>query len=517
MGLEAAEHRLRPAARARSRAGRSPEGLGRQGELDVLAGVEAWRLARGSTRSSSRCGDADDLRQADPDAGASWIRRERGRRRAARTSRGGRIVVGMTLAGRAVAVRAAALVAQRRTAAERPSGAPRRDPAGYMVPSSLTLLCRAAADEQRKARPQGASRARLGGAERRASSRRRRRRRRSGSPRSGRRSSASTASASADNFFHLGGHSLLAARVVTRSPRGVRRRRSPCARCSSIRRWPLSRSRSTAASGVSEQRRGDRARRSRFPRQTYPPSFSQQQLLFIDELAPDIATYNGSARRAHRRRARSRRTREAPWPTWSLATRRCDTVFRWTDRRPVQVVLDRWELDARGRRPDASFRQSEREAELRASSVSEEAERPFDLGRDLMLRATLFRLGPDEHVLLVVTHHIASDGWSVGVFCRELGECYEAHRDRSDATPPRASAPVPRLLAVAAQPTRRRAPRARARVLALAARRRADRARSCRPIGRVPQRQTFRWGESCGRAAARDSRGRTAAFVATST
>jgi hypothetical protein len=51
-----------------------------------------------------------------------------------------------------------------------------------------------------------------------------------------------------------------------------------------------------------------------------------------------------------------------------------------------------------------------------------------------MVRTTLYRLGADEHVLLVLTNHIASDGWSVGVFCRDLGELYRAHRS---GEPPR--------------------------------------------------------------------------------
>jgi len=45
-----------------------------------------------------------------------------------------------------------------------------------------------------------------------------------------------------------------------------------------------------------------------------------------------------------------------------------------------------------------------------------------------MVRVTLFELAPREHVLLFVTHHIASDGWSVGVFCRDVSECYNARR-----------------------------------------------------------------------------------------
>src|SRR5439155_8754054 len=57
-----------------------------------------------------------------------------------------------------------------------------------------------------------------------------------------------------------------------------------------------------------------------------------------------------------------------------------------------------------------------------------EAQRPFDLSHDLMLRAALFRLDEAGHVLSVTAHHIAADGWSFGIFFRELAAFYEAFR-----------------------------------------------------------------------------------------
>ena len=57
---------------------------------------------------------------------------------------------------------------------------------------------------------------------------------------------------------------------------------------------------------------------------------------------------------------------------------------------------------------------------------TEEAQRPFDLTRDVLLRAKLFRMGETDHILLLTMHHIASDGWSVGLLVRELGTLYQA-------------------------------------------------------------------------------------------
>ena len=58
--------------------------------------------------------------------------------------------------------------------------------------------------------------------------------------------------------------------------------------------------------------------------------------------------------------------------------------------------------------------------------TEEEARRPFDLERGPLLRATLLRLEPREHVLLMTLHHIVSDGWSMGVLAREMSMLYEA-------------------------------------------------------------------------------------------
>jgi amino acid adenylation domain-containing protein len=58
--------------------------------------------------------------------------------------------------------------------------------------------------------------------------------------------------------------------------------------------------------------------------------------------------------------------------------------------------------------------------------LSAEAGRPFDLTQDLMLRASLLRLGAQEHVLLLTMHHIASDGWSMGILSQELSVLYKA-------------------------------------------------------------------------------------------
>ncbi|WP_204289607.1 non-ribosomal peptide synthetase, partial [Microbispora amethystogenes] len=98
------------------------------------------------------------------------------------------------------------------------------------------------------------------------------------------------------------------------------------------------------------------------------------------------------------------------------------TVFPHVDGVPRQEMLD----GAAGRPPLAVVETTEAELpELLAARAAD----GFDLSRDLPWRVRLFTLGPDEHVLLVVTHHVASDGWSMGVLARDLEAAYAARRE----------------------------------------------------------------------------------------
>ena len=63
------------------------------------------------------------------------------------------------------------------------------------------------------------------------------------------------------------------------------------------------------------------------------------------------------------------------------------------------------------------------EARRRASEL---AARPFDVARDVLLRAALYRLGQDAHLLVLSLHHLITDAWSMGVFLDELSAFYRA-------------------------------------------------------------------------------------------
>ena len=101
------------------------------------------------------------------------------------------------------------------------------------------------------------------------------------------------------------------------------------------------------------------------------------------------------------------------------------TTFSMVDGRPVQVISPAATVqiplvDLRG------LAESEVQF-LVQEHAREEAQRPFDLAGGLMIRACLLRLADEEHVLLFTMHHIASDGWSIGVLVREVVTLYDAY------------------------------------------------------------------------------------------
>ncbi len=68
---------------------------------------------------------------------------------------------------------------------------------------------------------------------------------------------------------------------------------------------------------------------------------------------------------------------------------------------------------------------SERDARA-AATVGARAREPFDFAREHAFRPTLVQLSDDDHILLMELHHIACDGWSVGVIFGELAALYRA-------------------------------------------------------------------------------------------
>jgi amino acid adenylation domain-containing protein len=173
--------------------------------------------------------------------------------------------------------------------------------------------------------------------------------------------------------------------------------------------------------------------RRREPADDAPLSFSQQRLWFLTQLDPSCFLYN--IPRAMR--LGGRLDLDALGRAFGRIVGRHEslrTSFDVRDGQPTQAVVPAGALsvtvqDLGGLPAD------EREAEA-ARLIAEEARRPFDLQRPPLLRASLLRLGAEEHVLLLTTHHIASDGWSSGVLLGELATLYDAYREGSEASLP---------------------------------------------------------------------------------
>ncbi len=154
-----------------------------------------------------------------------------------------------------------------------------------------------------------------------------------------------------------------------------------------------------------------------------PLSFAQQRLWFLDQFEPNSPLYN--IIKAIRIQGPLRR--EALQHTLNMIIKRHEvlrTIFIARDGTPHQIIRDPQPapLQVIDLRP---WPAATREAEAHRL-LQQEAHRPFDLTQDLMLRATLLHLKQEEYLLLLVMHHIASDGWSMSVLFREFSILYAA-------------------------------------------------------------------------------------------
>ncbi len=212
-----------------------------------------------------------------------------------------------------------------------------------------------------------------------------------------------------DNFFELGGHSLLATQVVAR----LRGPGTSGLTLASFFDAPTiaQLARLSGAAAEDEPALVPVARDG-----ALPLSFAQQALWVLDRMEGQSAHYNefgaqrirgpldvavlGRALNELIRRHETLRTRFAA---------RGDAV--------VQEIAPAFALEL----PVESLAE-----EALPARAAELAARPFDLAQGPLLRALLVRRGPEEHVLMVVVHHIVFDGWSSSVFFREAIVLYEA-------------------------------------------------------------------------------------------
>lgn len=222
-----------------------------------------------------------------------------------------------------------------------------------------------------------------------------------------------------DDFFELGGHSLAAAQVAARIGQAYQidlsmkslfeaptiaelvqlivhaRRDQPGAELDSIQMLP---------------RLGD-----------LPLSFSQERVWFLQQLNPSAAAYHFQAT-LH---MLGRLDPAALERSLAELVRRHEilrTTFPARAGRPIQLVHPAQPVEL----PIIDLQGAPNPTAAAHERIAAELGAPFDLTRLPLIRWSLLRLRPDEHILLHVEHHLLHDGWSFNLFLRELLAIYQA-------------------------------------------------------------------------------------------
>ena len=224
-----------------------------------------------------------------------------------------------------------------------------------------------------------------------------------------------------DNFFEIGGHSLLATRTVARI-------------CDVFRvELPLeclfeSPTIAAVAARIEAERNAGPSIQSlppvspRVKAGPVPLSYAQERLWFLFKLDPANPAYNIPAAL----KLTGLLKPAALIQSLNEIVRRHEilrTRFDEVSSQPVQIVTSAKELSV----PVIDLSAlSEADAEASAISLAQaDARRPFDLTRAPLIRLSLLRMSDEVHILLLNIHHIVFDGWSLGVFIRELATLYE--------------------------------------------------------------------------------------------
>ena len=150
-----------------------------------------------------------------------------------------------------------------------------------------------------------------------------------------------------------------------------------------------------------------------------PLSFAQSRLWFLDQLQGPSPVYN----MAVALRLGGRLDADALGAALADVVGRHEslrTLFAAPEGIPQQLVVPPERADFGWQVVDASGWSADRLGE----AIGAVARHSFDLAAEIPLRATLFRVADDEHVLVAVVHHIAADGWSMTPLVRDLGVAY---------------------------------------------------------------------------------------------
>ncbi|MGF1481220.1 MAG: amino acid adenylation domain-containing protein, partial [Cyanophyceae cyanobacterium] len=221
-----------------------------------------------------------------------------------------------------------------------------------------------------------------------------------------------------DNFFAMGGHSLLATQLISRVRQtfSVELPLRDLFAAPTIEQLSLAIEALRVGPGVEIPPIEPVSRAAELPL-----SFAQQRLWFLAQLEAQSTAYSMPAA-IHLSGNLQLLALEQAVAEIVQRHEVLRTTFRIVDGVPVQAIApsQSFSLSVVDLR---SFPEPMREVEQRATS---EAQHPFELAQGPLLRVVLLQLGENSWVLLVNIHHIISDGWSIGLFVRELSALYEA-------------------------------------------------------------------------------------------
>lgn len=153
-------------------------------------------------------------------------------------------------------------------------------------------------------------------------------------------------------------------------------------------------------------------------------SYGQRSLWFMHQLAPESPAYNiasavrlkGDVDIAALQRAFQKLVDRHPTLRATFTTNKGE---------PLQLIHQ--QMDVCFQQEDVSTLSEI----LLKERLTQEAYRPFNLEQDSLMRVSLFTSSVDEHILLLVVHHIVTDFWSLAVMAQELGTLYQAEKKGS--------------------------------------------------------------------------------------